>query len=79
MAYTALAAPFVLHRTKIGKGVMKKIGINCERGVNFFVDNHLSFFDWKIRDECSAPLEISQTVFPTLAMVQRCLLRLFQL
>jgi hypothetical protein len=45
----------------IGKGPMKKFGINCQR-LSEILDLHLSFFNWKIRDECSSPLEIAQRV-----------------
>jgi hypothetical protein len=42
---------------------------------------HLSFFNWKSRDECSATLETAHRLsywhWP--AMAQSCLLRLFQL
>jgi hypothetical protein len=40
--------------------------------VNFF-DHHLSFFNWKIRDECSAPLgNCAKSVLQALVTAQHC-------
>jgi hypothetical protein len=37
MAHTAPAAPFVLHRTSIGKGAMKTFRINCQWRIELFL------------------------------------------
>jgi hypothetical protein len=77
MAHTAPAAPLVLHRTRIGKGPMKKFGINCQRQSKLFLII-IFHFQWKRRDECSAPLEIPQRLsYWHWPLAQRCLLRFF--
>jgi hypothetical protein len=50
MAQTAPAVPFVLHRKRIGKGAMKKFGIDCQRRID------LLFFNWRSHDEWSSLL-----------------------
>jgi hypothetical protein len=68
MAHTAPAAPFVLHRTSIGKGAMKTFRINCQWRSELFY-RLLSFFNGKSRDECSAPLE--RVCYPALSFCPR--------
>jgi hypothetical protein len=73
MAHTAQAAPFVLHRTRIGKGGMKKFGINFQRRreLFFIVTFHFSIGKftmnaprfWKLRKEYLTGIGLCTTMF----------------
>ncbi len=54
MAHTTPTARLVFTLCGLGKGAMKN-SESIANGINFF-DDHLSFFYWKSRDECFAPL-----------------------
>jgi hypothetical protein len=47
MAHTAPAAPFDLHHTRIGKGVMKTFRINCQWGSELFLLINFNFSNRK--------------------------------
>ncbi len=73
MAHTAPAAPFVIHRTRIGKGAMKTLKINCQSLGEFFWSSSFIFQlenPWwmlrtlrKLRKECLAGIGYGATLF----------------
>jgi hypothetical protein len=56
MAQTAPAAPFVLHRTRLGKGAMK-FGINCTWRTELFLIVIFHFSIGKAAMKCSTSVE----------------------
>jgi hypothetical protein len=58
MAHTALNVVFVLHHTKIGKRMTKKLGIYSQWRCELFLI--IIFVYRERRYECSAPLELAQ-------------------
>ncbi len=67
MEHTALAVSFVLHNTQISK--------IAKRSELFYLDRLLSFINWRIHNESSAPCKD----FLTIIGAQCCSLRLFHI
>jgi hypothetical protein len=73
MAHTAPAAPFVLHRTRIGKGAMRKFTVNCQRWSEHFLKIIFNFSFgkaginaprlWKLRKDCLTGIGHGAMVF----------------
>jgi hypothetical protein len=57
MVHTAPAAPFVLHRARIGKGAMKKFEINCQWRSDIFFIFIFHFSIGKAGMNATRPLE----------------------
>jgi hypothetical protein len=67
MAHTAPAAPFVLHRTRNGKGAMKTCRINCQLRSKLFLI--IIFHFKKGKAEMNAP-RLWKIVLSALARAQ---------